>query len=461
MKKLLIIIIGVIFLAGCNLQPPFGGGEKTLQEKYNLSEVKNKYQLEGTTLKRAVKDNPKDVVRVEIGEQLLGGDGDATIEPKLTISRWDEVSFSIKPKNYDKVLLKDKAVKFDGDKTVFETPKENYLLYEMPISEENPEGAFEYQIDLKEKPASNKIEFTLETQGLDFFYQPELTQKEIDEGASRPENVVGSYAVYAKTPKTNWTGGKEYKVGKVGHIFRPKIIDSLGTEVWGDLHIENGILSVTIPQEFLDKAVYPVRHAAGLTFGYDTEGSAYFNFSFYGYGYHVSILMGNPWTGAAGTLDSITAYLYGSTSGLSADTFVALYEENSEGSGSHGKVALIETANLSYGVYATPLTPTTFTASDEVLSAVNYIIAICGNGDDLLTGGNPGDTLFIKGDATSSTKYTVNAGFGDGKTYATIKAYDPLVDAAETISQRYSIYATYSVAASPATTVPNSDIIIF
>jgi hypothetical protein len=208
----------------------------------------------------------------------------------LEISRWDEVSFKITPSDVKDIPEKDRTLTFENDKTKFVTPKKDFILYEMSASKDNPEGAFEYEIDLKEKPDTNVISFNLETQGVDFFYQPPLNEEKQEDGlictateckdkdgnirSQRPENVVGSYAIYASEQKTNYVGGKEYKTGKVGHIFRPKIIDSAGTEVWGDLHIEKGILSVTIPQEFLDKAVYPVRHATGLQIGYGGTGGA-------------------------------------------------------------------------------------------------------------------------------------------------------------------------------------------
>ena len=112
----------------------------------------------------------------------------------------------------------------------------NYRLYCVPkglLTEKDlPEGGYEYQINLKSKPATNVIEFTLETQGLDFFYQPPLTE-EMDEHTAefgedievtgtdvkkngkivrhRPENIVGSYIVYASDSKINYVGGKEYK----------------------------------------------------------------------------------------------------------------------------------------------------------------------------------------------------------------------------------------------------------
>ena len=104
--------------------------------------------------------------------------------------------------------------------------------------------------------------------------------------------------------KTNWEGGKLYKAGKVGHIYRPKIIDSAGNWTWGILNIKNGILSVEILQKFLDDAVYPIRHAAGLTFGYTsnggTGGTAPVNYA------HGSYM--NPTASASGAVDSVSVY---------------------------------------------------------------------------------------------------------------------------------------------------------
>jgi hypothetical protein len=214
------------------------------------------------------KDNPKDLIEV-----ILGDDKDpTTFQPQWKCMRWDnEVNLSLRLKDFDNYTLSTEA-----EKIKLVTPEKEVHLYDYPISKEHTEGAYEFEVILKEKPATNKIEFTLQDKDVDYFYQPPLTSEEIAQGASQPDNVTGSYAIYAKTPKTNWTGGKEYKCGMIGYIFRPKIIDSVGTEVWGDLNIDTdkGILSVTIPQNFLDNAVYPVRHASGLTFGYTTKGSS-------------------------------------------------------------------------------------------------------------------------------------------------------------------------------------------
>src|SRR3990167_10358387 len=246
-------------------------------------------QLNATTWIEQVKSDPKDEIKVFIGD-----DKQPNFEPQQKIERWsNEVNCSFR-------LIHNEVapnLTVEGDKIIWAGEKIEAHFYDLGISGEHPEGSREFDVILKEPPKTNVVEFTLETKGLDFFYQPELTQEEIDQGNIRPENVVGSYAIYASENKINYVGGKEYKCGKVGHIFRPKIIDSAGTEVWCDLHIENGILSVTIPQDFLDKAVYPVRHAAGLTFGYTSAGASAVAYASSGFG-------GGPQMNRRGTIYS-------------------------------------------------------------------------------------------------------------------------------------------------------------
>lgn len=133
----------------------------------------------------------------------------------------------------------------------------------------------EFDIDfiLDSKPNTNVFEYKIDgADNFDFFYQPALTQKEIDEGAKRPDNVVGSYAVYHKEKANHRTGSTNYATGKVFHIYRPKAIDDKGNEVWAILNYDNGVLSVEVPQDFLDKARYPV--VVDPTIGYTIEGAS-------------------------------------------------------------------------------------------------------------------------------------------------------------------------------------------
>lgn len=254
------------------------------------------YSIKDNTFFAVPKENPKDLIQKEIGDFKVPTE----FLPQTKIMRWDnEVNFSVR-------LVHDEAspiISKVGETVKWSGKKVEALFYDIN-SKEHPEGASEFEVVLKEKPLTNVVEFTLNTKGLDFFYQPELTQEEKDNGSSQPENVIGSYAVYASENKINYVGGKEYKTGKVGHIYRPQIEDSAGNKVWGELNvdIEKGILSVTIPQEFLDKAVYPVRHAAGLTFGYTSAGSTFgaYKDDIHWFQYQIS--------DGGGTLNSISEY---------------------------------------------------------------------------------------------------------------------------------------------------------
>jgi hypothetical protein len=136
------------------------------------------------------KDNPKDRIEVEVGDSKQ-----PDFKPQVKIMRWDnEVNFSVRLKD-DQVAIE--AVTTSQDKIVWSKGKRDVNFYDLTEGE----GGYEFEVILKEKPATNKLEFTLNTKGLDFFYQPELTQEEKDQGATRPEKVVGSYAVYASENK--------------------------------------------------------------------------------------------------------------------------------------------------------------------------------------------------------------------------------------------------------------------
>jgi len=190
---------------------------------------------------------------------------------------------------------------------------------------QNELGGLEFEAILKEKPLTNSFSFRIETKGLKFYYQPPLTEElnpdEYDEVTEtyavkdgvvvvfRPPEIVGSYAVYHAT-KTPWHKSKEeaekYRAGKAFHIYRPKLIDVEGKTAWAELSIDEkrGVLTITLPQNFLDEAVYPV--TIDPTFGYETIGSS-------------SVSIGNIIRGSlfscpeTGTVDSITAYVKSDT----------------------------------------------------------------------------------------------------------------------------------------------------
>jgi hypothetical protein len=417
--------------------------------EFGKSALKDKYRMAGNTINRIVKSDYRDKIEVSIGNEV-GVLGAGDFEPTLNIKRWGEVSIAIK-KDVSMIASVDKKISFNGDKISYDTPKEEYNFYE---STTTPEGEYEFEVILKEKPATNIVSFNLETTGVNFYYQPPLniemnssTCSETDCGGShRPENVVGSYAVYASDNKINYTGGKEYKVGKVGHIYRPKIIDSAGTEVWGDLHIENGILSVTIPQYFLDKAIYPVRHAAGLTIGYTGTGASTWGYIITANG-DTSQMQGVAQNFLPGTLDSISVALKDAFSGSGEKIYVALYDKDSVGASSHGFLLGIERTSIT--VSSAP-TFFDFTAGGEQLFNDTYILSVVGDGFIAPTN-TVVNTVYDSGTPTISWYAESTAGSSG---YLTRVNEKPWTETASTGNFRISIYATYTASGGSATPTP-------
>jgi hypothetical protein len=205
------------------------------------------------------KNDARDRIETEVGDSKQ-----EVFYPQLKIKRWDnEVNFSIRLKEDSPSSVFDIA---DG-KVSYDNIDKSAHFY--PLG-----NGHEFEVVLKEQPKSNVIEFTIQSKGLDFFYQPELTEQEIIDGCMRPDNVVGSYAVYHSTKANNNTKGKTYFTGKFCHIYRPKAIDSEGIETWCDLFIdiEKEIATITIPQKFLDNAAYPI--VIDPEFGFHTKGGS-------------------------------------------------------------------------------------------------------------------------------------------------------------------------------------------
>jgi len=211
---------------------------------------------------------PKKDIEVEVGDIKQ-----KDFYPQVKLKKWDnEVNFSAR-------LITDVKQKPSKKEDTIST--DNIRFYNLDDSDEFPEGGYEFDVLLKSKPDTNIMTFSIQTKGLRFVYQGELTEEDIKLGAVRPDNIIGSYAVYYDGNPINVEGGKEYKAGKAFHIYRPKIKDANNNWTWGELSIDtaNNLLTVTIPQEFLDMATYPVSHAAGLTVGYTTAGASNFGIS--------------------------------------------------------------------------------------------------------------------------------------------------------------------------------------
>jgi len=203
----------------------------------------------------------------------IGDSKQTDFYPQVKFLHWDnECNFSVRL-NQD---ITDSSFIQVDDKINWKSSdnKIEVNLYDISTLSGCEYGGFEFETILYEKPKSNILEFTIETKEFRYEYQNELIEEEIANGYYRSENVIDSYAVYHKSKKNN-----KYKTGKAFHIYRPYIVDSDNNKTWCELNIneENKLLTITIPQDFLDKAAYPI--IVDPTFGYTSIGASSFRVS--------------------------------------------------------------------------------------------------------------------------------------------------------------------------------------
>lgn len=276
-------------------------------QRYDVDRASN-------TFKQTPKDNPKDRIEVEIGDSKQ-----PDFKPQAKISRWNnEVNFSLRAEEHPEA-----TVRTSGKQIEYITPEYEVHMYDLDPGEIGEDGGLEFEWVLPQKPSTNVLTATIQTKELDFFYQPELTPEEIEEGAERSESVVGSYAVYHKTKGgMNRADGMEYKVGKAFHIYRPKVTDAEGNSTWAELHIDEvqGLMTISIDPKWLDEAMYPI--VVDPTFGYTSVGATAFGPIWVRYYQAIA-----P---ESGTLDSISMYGRHDFMGTNVSTIVAIYSDSSD-----------------------------------------------------------------------------------------------------------------------------------
>ena len=251
----------------------------------------------------ALEEVSKDRYTIRFGrdEVEIGDFNTVEFRPHAKIKRWGDECYMDVELPDTSIPAKGKSVGMKADKIEWSSAKLDTRFYKKPrkvLSKEvtrevvrrhkvfkwikrkekvkatrqfvqNEYGGFEFEVVLRKRPASNVVTLPIQSRGLKFYYQGPLTQAEKERGIVRPENIIGSYAVYHEN-KRNF----EYKTGKAFQIYRPKIIDANEDWVWGDLHIDTakGKLTIAIDPAWLDNAAYPV--IVDPEFGYMSIGSS-------------------------------------------------------------------------------------------------------------------------------------------------------------------------------------------
>ena len=398
------------------------------------------YTLDGNTASRVVQDESRDRLAIEVGDSQQ-----PDFKPQIKILRWEnEANLSIRAQEDASA-----TVVTEGETIRYIASDHEVHLYERADVDG---GGIEMEWLLPAKPRSNVFTCSLRSSGVAFHYQPELTAEEIANGFRRPDNVIGSYAVYATGKRhNNAAHSKNYQLGKVAHIYRPLATDDNGVQAWCDLVIDEqaGTLTVTVPQLFLDEAVYPV--VVDPTLGYTSAGASDAQICVNASGssndhcYRRGIVVTMP---SDATLDSVHAYVKRDIDTGNVDVFMAVNELDSDGADSHG---VIFGATTTFSISTSYVLQTDAAGSESLTNANEYLLNI--EADKSSMGLNR--EVYVAYDSTTGeSNYYTDYG-------VTFDTSDPWNQAETGTTLLYSLYITYTgggggggVAASPKILYP-------
>jgi hypothetical protein len=168
------------------------------------------------------------------------------------------------------------------------------------------DGNWEWSFYLNREPDTNVFTWPLSTHGVNVYYQPAPSILDMYQGYDMPDSVWGSYAVYHDSKRESWTYADGtahiYRGGKMMHIYRPWCEDQRGWRVWMEMDITDSTFSLTIPNDFLANAFYPVY--VDPVFGKTSSGAGTVNT---GADYNMPVNWDGPrdTSGVEGVLDSI------------------------------------------------------------------------------------------------------------------------------------------------------------
>lgn len=226
-------------------------------------EVLERYAIVRNSFVQKSVADPVNGPAVEIGDSKQDD-----FYPQVKLSKWgNEVNFSARLIDDDPAPA---TIEVTTNKIKWKKPGREAHFYDLGLDEE---GAFEHEVILNTKPASNLIQWSINTKDFAFLHQGALTQAEIDAGAERPDKYVDCIIAYHATKSNYVVGQKNYKTGQAFIIERIKLTDANNATAWAtqDIDYATGVWTATLPQAFLDSAVYPV--TVDPTFGQTSVGS--------------------------------------------------------------------------------------------------------------------------------------------------------------------------------------------
>jgi hypothetical protein len=227
----------------------------------------------------------------------------------------------------DKIITGKSEIKHDGKRVSIIEGSDIDEIYT------DDQGRMKWDVVFEKCPESFVLEWRRTcSPGLTAYYQPALTEEEIREGAYRPDDVIGSYAIYcdrahnwirplnrkkeipddwqvqraagAELGDLNISAYREYKTGKVSHRYRPFVVDADGKTEWCTLLIVGNVERVALPEDFMRSAKYPV--TLDPTLGYTSVGASTTSNMYY-----IFICNNNNTAASNGTASKVYAYVSG------------------------------------------------------------------------------------------------------------------------------------------------------
>jgi len=311
------------------------------------------------------------------------------------------------------------------------------------------DGGIKFDLILNEKPDTNV--FCQQIEGWEeynFYRQPPLweeqgldaptetcTDTECDTDgdgiidSERPLEIVNGYVIYHKEKRDHIVGQTNYETGKFGDIPYPEIweLEDESTKHRAEsFDITDGEMCVTVSEDWLKKAKYPVR--IDPTFGYTTVGGTEFSF-----------LNANQLFGLKGTPTSS-----GDVSKITAYTRVASGTTNAKGVLVNPSSLLIITNGVSDSSGVTGTSGAwrdfTYTTEPSVVGSTEYAVSIIPDGNLRIWYDDLGGTPAYKDNTNSYSSPT-----------------DP-TDAVFNSVATISIYATYTAPTYNISTINGVDI---
>jgi hypothetical protein len=303
----------------------------------------------------------------------IGDRKSATFKPQLHSEFWGgENNFTLEMLGLTGVPT------LENDKVKISTTERELEWYK------SDDKSLKWIIRLKSKPPDNT--YTMRLGGgweqFNFYYQPPLQNAEPYDHpgeeewihgyeadgyeAWRPRKVDGSYAVYHKTKRDHIQGQTNYRVGKVCHIYVPKVIDALGKTGWCTLRIENGVYKSSPPPD----CTYPI--IINDTFGYQSNGGTN--------GGCEAAVFSTATTVAAGTADTISAYV----NGYNAVSWKGLIYTIDGGDSSPATMVATGAAQGPVPAEGSPAWQNSSCSSENLSATTEYYLGLVESGADVL-----------------------------------------------------------------------------